>query len=81
MEKIILECCICRQWRSDSVREDGDPSYKGGKFYTPTPEERRTAYFSGVKLSHGYCPLCAAENLRRAGVPQSKIEDFLKGLK
>ena len=46
IEKIVEECCICRDWKDN------------GKYYTPTPEQRRQHYNGTYNISHGLCNEC-----------------------
>ena len=47
LEKLTKECCLCRDWQDDK-----------GKYYTPSPEDRRNAYSTHQQISHGMCDPC-----------------------
>lgn len=63
---MIIECCICRDYKDKKM------------WYTPTTEERRTAHFHKLRISHTYCPICSILTLREQGFSDGEIENIVK---
>jgi hypothetical protein len=64
-----VECSICRDWKEK----------KSHKWFTPTTKQRRGYFFSdNHKVSHGYCLVCSALDLKAAGGTEADMKRLLK---